>query len=188
MIDVRPLALDGVLELTPKRYGDHRGFFSETYKASAWAEAGVAVTFVQDNQSFSRAPFTLRGLHFQSPPPAQDKLVRVARGRIWDVAVDLRRGSPTFSAWVAVEISAEKGNQLLVPKGFAHGLLTLEPDCEVVYKTSAEFSPAHDVGVAWDDPTIGVEWPLNGARPVLSEKDAKLPRLAEIEIPFEISR
>src|SRR5262249_44647911 len=162
-IEIRPLDLPGVLEITPPRYGDHRGFFSETYKASAWAEAGAGMTFVQDNQSFSRAPLTLRGLHFQSPPHAQDKLVRVGRGRMWGAAVDLRRGPPTCRRWVGVELSAERGNQLLVPKGCAHGLLTLEPDCEVIYKTSAEFSPEHDVGVAWDDPTIGVDWPLHGA-------------------------
>ncbi len=187
MIDIRPLGLDGVLEITPGRYHDHRGYFAESYRASVWAAAGVAMTFVQDNHSYSAARFTLRGFHFQAPPHAQDKLVRVTRGRIWDVAVDLRRGSPSFAGWVAVELSAERGNQLLVPKGFGHAFLTLEADCEVAYKSSAEFSRAHDLGVAWDDPAIGVPWPLEGARPVLSEKDAGLPRLADFVTPFEMS-
>lgn len=179
-LDVRALDLPGVLEIVPRRFGDHRGFFSETYKRSVWADAGIADEFVQDNTSFSAERFTLRGLHFQTPPFAQAKLVRVTKGRIWDVAVDIRAGSPSFGRWTALEVSAEKGNQIYVPVGFAHGLLTLEADTEVVYKVTAEYSAAHDTGVAWNDPDVAVAWPLAGATPVLSGKDRTLPRLADI--------
>jgi dTDP-4-dehydrorhamnose 3,5-epimerase len=185
-LDVRPLDLPGLLEIVPRRHGDHRGFFSEVYKKSVWDAAGVRDVFVQDNASFSAEPFTLRGLHFQTPPFAQGKLVRVVRGRIWDVAVDIRAGSPTFGRWAAIEVSAEKGNQIYIPAGFAHGLLTLEPDTEVAYKVTAEYSAAHDTGVAWDDPDIAVAWPLNGATPVLSAKDRTLPQLADIASPVAL--
>lgn len=183
-LEVRALDLPGVLEIVPRRYGDHRGFFTETYKRSVWEKAGIADTFVQDNASFSSERLTLRGLHFQTPPCAQAKLVRVVRGRIWDVAVDIRAGSPTFGRWAAVEVSAQKGNQIYIPVGFAHGLLTLEPETEVAYKVTAEYSAAHDTGVAWDDPDIGVAWPLAGATPVLSAKDRTLPKLADIASPL----
>ena len=184
MITVRPLAIPEVLEITPDRFGDARGFFSETYKRSAWAAAGIDLDFIQDNHSFSAAPFTLRGFHLQAPPNAVDKLVRVGRGRAWDVAVDMRQGAPSFGRWVGVELSAEQGNQVLVPKGFAHAVLTLEPDTEVLYKMSGEYAPADEFGVRWDDRDIGVPWPLEGATPVLLERDAGLPRLAEIDSPF----
>ena len=184
MIDVRRSALDGVVEITPSRHGDSRGYLSETYKASVWREAGVALDVVQDNEAHSARALTLRGLHFQRPPYAQDKLVRVARGRVWDVVVDLRQGSPTYRAWEGVELSAAKGNQLLAPKGFAHGFLTLEPDCLVLYKMTAEYAPAHERAVRWDDPALGVDWPLGGAQPVLSEKDAVAPLLADLGAPF----
>ena len=163
--------------VTPKKHGDGRGFFSEVYNKSDWSAAGLDLVFVQDNHSFSTSPGTLRGLHFQSAPFPQDKLVRVTRGRILDVAVDIRRSSPSFGRHVAVELSAENWRQLLVPVGFAHGFVTLEPDCEVLYKATANYSAAHDRGIAWDDPDIGIEWPLPAGGPVLSAKDQGWPRL-----------
>lgn len=186
MIEVRPLELDGVFEITPKRHGDERGFFSETYKRSEWTAAGLPQDFVQDNHSFSVERLTLRGLHFQSPPHAQAKLVRAVTGRAWDVVVDLRRGSPGFGAWTALELSAERGNQMFAPVGFAHGLLTLEPDTAVLYKVTAEYAPEHDHGIRWDDPDIAIAWPLDGAAPTLSERDARLPRLKEFATPFSL--
>ena len=183
-MDVKELDLSGVLVLTPKRFGDARGWFSETYKAPAWREAGVAVDFVQDNHSFSAVQGTLRGLHFQAPPHAQAKLVRCTRGRIWDVVVDFRKGSSTFGRWVAAELTAEKGEQIFVPAGFLHGFVTLTPDCEVVYKVSDTYAPQSDGGVIWNDPDIGIDWPIDDVRVVLSDKDAKLPPLADIDSPF----
>lgn len=179
MLETRKLALPDVLEITPKKFGDDRGFFSETFSAERFLQAGLEMPWVQDNQSFSAPVFTLRGLHYQKPPFAQDKLVRVLRGRILDVAVDIRQGSPTFGRWVSLELSADLFNQILVPKGFAHGFLTLEPDTEVFYKVSAPYSASHDRGVRWNDPAIGIEWPLGGAEPVLSAKDRVAPLLAE---------
>jgi len=149
------------------------------------AALGITTTFVQDNHSLSRPPFTLRGLHFQTPPRAQDKLVRCIRGRIFDVAVDVRKGSPTYGTWVGAELSAENGRQLFVPVGFAHGFLTLEADCEVVYKCSDTYAPDHDAGIRWDDPTIGIDWPIPaGAMPELSDKDRVQPLLADFESAF----
>lgn len=179
-IAVRPLDLPGVLEIVPVRRADARGHFTETYKKSEWAAAGIDVDFVQDNVSFSADRFTLRGLHYQTEPKAQAKIVRVIRGRVWDVAVDIRPDSESFGRWVGLELSAERGNQIYIPAGFAHGFLTLEPDVEAAYKASAEYSPAHDTGLAWDDPDLAVAWPLGGAAPVLSDKDRRQPRLAEI--------
>lgn len=143
MLEVRPLGLDGVLEIVPRKLGDERGFFSETYNAQTLAAHGVAATFIQDNHSYSAAAGTLRGLHYQLPPKAQAKLVRVVRGRVFDVVVDIRKGSPTFAKWVGLELSAEKWNQVLVPVGFAHGLFTLEPETEVLYKVSEHYSAEH---------------------------------------------
>jgi dTDP-4-dehydrorhamnose 3,5-epimerase len=188
MTEVRPLGIPGALEITPARAGDHRGSFSETYRESVWAGLGVLARFVQDNQSRSAARFTLRGLHFQIPPHAQDKLVRVLKGRAWDVVVDLRRGSPRYGQWEALELSAETGNQMFVPAGLAHGFLTLEPETEVLYKVSAEYAPEHERGILWNDPAIGVAWPLGGVKPVLSNKDVGLPLLAALESPFELGR
>ncbi|MCE7027790.1 dTDP-4-dehydrorhamnose 3,5-epimerase [Jiella avicenniae] len=184
MLEVTPLAIPEVLEIKPRKFGDDRGFFSETYNAQRFADAGVSMPFVQDNQSFSAAKFTLRGLHYQTPPFAQDKLVRVLKGAILDVAVDIRHGSPTFGQWVALEVSAKAFNQILVPKGFAHGFLTLEPDTEVFYKVSAPYSGDHDRGIRWDDPEIGVEWPLGGEAPILSDKDKVAPTLSETPVIF----
>lgn len=176
-MEIRPLGIDGVLEIVPKKFGDTRGFFSETYSAKRFAEAGIDIGWVQDNQSFSAEKGVLRGLHFQLAPFAQDKLVRVLRGSIFDVAVNLRKGSPSYGKWVAAVLSAESWNQMLVPKGFAHGFLTLEPNVEVFYKVSAPYAPEHDRGIRWNDPDIGVAWPLDRREPVLSAKDAAAPYL-----------
>lgn len=166
------------------RHGDARGWFTETYNRETFTEHGIEVTFVQDNHSLSALAFTLRGLHFQSPPRAQDKLVRCIRGRIFDVAVDVRRGSPTYGQWVGAELSAENGHQLFIPIGFAHGFVTLEPDCEVTYKCSDTYAPDHDGGIRWD--SVGIDWPIPaGAMPELSAKDAVQPTLAEFDSPFE---
>src|SRR5271166_376083 len=184
-MQVEATEIPAVKILTPKKHGDARGFFSEVYNKAAFDHAGLDLTFVQDNHSFSAAVGTLRGLHFQTPPFAQDKLVRVARGRILDVAADIRRSSPTFGRYVAVELSAENWRQLLIPIGFAHGFVTLEPDTEVLYKTTAVYSPAHDRGVAWDDPDIGVKWPLPAGGAVLSDRDRRWPRLKDAPDLFE---
>lgn len=184
MVEVRTLGLDGVCEVRPSRIGDERGFFSETWNAAKFAQAGIQVDFVQDNHSFSRARGVLRGLHFQTPPLAQDKLVRVLRGAIFDVAVDIRKNSPTFGKWVGLELSAKDWNQVFVPKGFAHGFITLEPDTEVAYKVSAPYSPAHDRSIRFDDPRIGVEWPVAASDIILSAKDAEAPMLADVETGF----
>ena len=180
MLSVEETAIPAVKIITPKKFGDHRGFFSETWSRKAFAEAGLDLDFVQDNQSLSAPVGTLRGLHFQSPPFAQDKLVRVTRGRILDVAVDIRASSPTFGKHVAVELSAENWRQLLVPIGFAHGFVTLEPDTEVLYKVTAPYAPENDHGLAFDDPALGIDWRLPLSELTLSDKDRKHPRLAEM--------
>ena len=168
-----------------RRHGDARGWFTETYNRDTFAALGLTCPFVQDNHSFSAAAFTLRGLHFQTPPHGQAKLVRCIRGRIFDVAVDVRAGSPSYGHWTGAELSAENGLQLFVPVGFAHGFLTLEPDCEVVYKCSELYAPSHDAGIRWDDPTIDIDWPLpEGVEPVVSAKDRDQPLLADFESPF----
>lgn len=181
MVEIRDLGLDGVLEITPERHGDSRGFFSETYNAAALAAHGVELIFVQDNHSLSREVGVLRGLHYQLPPFAQDKLVRVTRGRIYDVAVDIRTASTTFGQWVGVEVSADKWNQILVPSGFAHGFVTLEPDTEVVYKVTAPYSREHDRGFRFDDPDVGIDWPIEAAKLTLSDKDRAAPLLKAVE-------
>ena len=180
MLSVEDTAIAAIKIVTPKKFGDHRGFFSETWSRKAFAEAGLDLDFVQDNQSLSAPVGTLRGLHFQSPPFAQDKLVRVTRGRILDVAVDIRASSPTFGKHVAVELSAENWKQLLIPAGFAHGFVTLEPDTEVLYKVTAPYAPENDHGLAFDDPALGIDWrlPLSGL--TLADKDRKHPCLAEM--------
>jgi len=169
--------------IAPVRHDDARGWFTETYSEAGFAKLGIDCRFVQDNHSLSRPAWTLRGLHFQTPPHAQDKLVRCVRGSIFDVAVDVRSGSPTYGEWVGAELSADNGRQLFVPVGFAHGFLTLEPDTEVVYKVSHLYAPASDGGIAWDG--AGVDWPLpEGVTPELSAKDARLPALADWDSPF----
>jgi dTDP-4-dehydrorhamnose 3,5-epimerase len=184
-MQVESTAIEAVKIITPKKFGDHRGFFSEVYSRKAWAEAGLDYEFVQDNHSFSVEVGVIRGLHFQTAPFGQDKLVRVAKGRVLDVAVDLRRSSPTFGKHVAVELSADNWRQLLVPIGFAHGFCTLEPDTEVLYKVTNVYSPAHDKGLAFDDPALGIDWRIDLAKAVLSDKDRKHPRLAELGAMFE---
>jgi dTDP-4-dehydrorhamnose 3,5-epimerase len=184
-MQIDPTALPDVLIITPRRFGDARGWFSETFSAARMAEAGLDLPWVQDNHSFSATRGTLRGLHFQSPPCAQDKLVRCSRGAVLDVAVDIRTGSPTFAKWVAVELTAENGHQLLVPKGFLHGFLTLTDDVEVQYKCSSLYSPEHDGSVRWDDPAIGIDWGISA--PILSDKDAAAPFLSDIANPFRWS-
>ena len=184
MVEIRRLALDGLIELRPQRFADDRGFFSETWNAAAWREAGIAIDFVQDNHSLSNARGTLRGLHFQAPPSAQAKLVRVTRGSAFDVAVDLRPGSPTYRQWAGVTLSAAEWNQLLIPEGFAHGFLTLEPDTEVQYKASAVYSPAHDRAIRFDDPAIDIAWPIPADDLILSDRDRAAPLLADVETGF----
>lgn len=179
---ITPLGLDGLLEIRPRRYSDERGFFSETWSAERFREAGLSLAFVQDNHSLSVAKGTLRGLHYQTHPREQDKLVRVARGAIFDVAVDIRPWSATFTKWVGIEISAREWNQLLIPKGFAHGFLTLEPDTEVIYKTTDRYSPAHERSIRFDDPDIAISWPDLGIGFVLSEKDRIAPGLAQSRV------
>ena len=179
---VRPLELDGLLEISPRKFGDDRGFFSETYNEKSFAEAGVELTFVQDNHSYSSAKGVVRGLHYQLPPFAQDKLVRVTRGAILDVAVDIRNSSPTFGKWVALEVSAEKWNQIFVPKGFAHGFMTLVENTEVIYKVTNYYSPEHDRSIRFDDSAIGIDWPLPSSGVQLSDKDQKAPLFADAEV------
>lgn len=178
-MQVRALGLDGVYEIIPARFGDARGFFSETWKRSALAEHGIDLDFVQDNHSLSAAVGTLRGIHYQAPPMAQDKLVRCTRGRVFDVAVDLRTGSPTRGQWVSLILDAATGNQILVPKGFGHAFQTLEPDCEVQYKVTAPYAPACDRSIRWDDPAISVVWPVAVDPELLSAKDRDAPLLSE---------
>jgi dTDP-4-dehydrorhamnose 3,5-epimerase len=173
-----PRELDGVVEIRPVVRADARGSFTETYKASAFREAGIAVTFVQDNRSVSGPSGTVRGLHFQLPPAAQAKLVSVARGAILDVAVDVRRGSATFGRHVAVRLEAG-GAQLFVPEGFAHGFCTLEPDTEVHYKVTSEYAPDRDRGLFWADPALAIAWPVRPEAATVSEKDSRAPLLAD---------
>lgn len=180
----RYLELEGIVEITPKRYEDERGFFSEVYNEKLQGEAGINIRWVQDNVSLSPIRSTIRGLHFQEPPMAQDKLVRVPRGRILDVVVDLRRNSKTFGKSLTVEISAQKWNQLLVPVGFAHGLITLEDDTEVHYKVSNFYAPEHDKGILWCDPDLDIDWGLDLGEVLVSPKDQVQPKLSEITSPF----
>lgn len=175
--------IDGVKIIEPTVFGDHRGWFMETFNDSAFKKDGIELTFIQDNQSFSAVKGTLRGLHYQLNPKAQTKLVRCTKGSIYDVAVDIRKGSPTYGKWFGLELSAENKKQLLVPKGFAHGFMTLEEDVEVQYKVDEFYSKECDRGIQWNDPTIGIEWPLN-IKPILSEKDENAPELEVAENNF----
>ncbi len=185
LLDVLDPLLPEVKLIRPRRFGDARGYFMETYNRRALAAEGIIDDFVQDNHSRSQAVGTIRGLHFQTPPFAQVKLVRCTAGRIFDVAVDIRRGSPTFGRSVSVELSAENGWQLYIPIGFAHGLATLEPGTEVQYKVSVDYSPANDAGILWNDTRLGIKWPIDVTAAVLSEKDLKLPRFDDYISPFQ---
>ena len=186
-MQVTSLDIPDVKIIRPKKFGDNRGFFSETYNKRDFSNHGIDIDFVQDNHSLSEKPGTLRGLHFQTPPYAQDKLVRVLKGSILDVAVDLRSGSPTYGKHVTAVISGEEWNQILVPIGFAHGVLTLEPGTELLYKVSNYYAPDHDKGLFWNDPALGIEWRMSEDDVVLSEKDSKQPMLADLEPVFEYS-
>ena len=183
-MDVIDTEIPAVKRIVPKRFGDARGWFSETFRADVLARAGITAPFVQDNQSFSAPKGTVRGLHFQVPPQAQGKLIRVLQGAILDVAVDIRTGSATYGRHVAVRLDAEGGEQLFIPHGFAHGFCTLTPDVMVAYKVDAYYSQPHDRALAWDDPAIGIDWPLGPEEAILSDKDRRAPRLSELEAAF----
>jgi dTDP-4-dehydrorhamnose 3,5-epimerase len=183
-MNVERLAIPDVLLITPKKFGDDRGFFSETFNVKTFAAVGIRAPFVQDNHSLSGEVGTIRGLHFQTPPHAQAKLVRVPRGRILDVVVDIRRGSPTYGRHVSAELSAKNWAQLYVPVGFAHGFCTLEPDTEVIYKVDGYYAPANDAGIIWSDPDLGIPWPVKTGKAKTSDKDAKLPRFKDLPAIF----
>jgi dTDP-4-dehydrorhamnose 3,5-epimerase len=183
-MEICAAAIPDVLLITPSRHGDHRGFLSEVYSRKELADAGIDLEFVQDNHTLSAAAGTLRGLHYQVAPMAQAKLVRVIRGAIFDVAVDLRRRSPTFGRHVSAVISTEEWNQILVPVGFAHGFCTLTPDTEVLYRLSNYYSPAHERGLLWEDPALAIGWPSAAARAILSERDRQNPRLSDLRDLF----
>jgi len=177
-------SISGVLLLKPRYVRDSRGYFVETYSARVARDTGIVAEFVQDNQALSLKRGTVRALHFQVPPKAQGKLVRVLRGSVYDVAVDLRAGSPAYGRWVAATLTAQGGEQIFVPRGFAHGYCTLEADTEVAYKVDDYYAPECERGLAWDDPTLGIAWPVSAADAVLSDKDRKLPRFADFTSPF----
>ncbi|WP_412552931.1 dTDP-4-dehydrorhamnose 3,5-epimerase [Shimia sp. MIT1388] len=181
---VEATKLDGVLLITPDRFGDSRGFFSESWNQRRMAEAGIDLDFVQDNHSLSSKVGTVRGLHYQTPPHAQAKLVRCGRGALLDVAVDIRAGSPTFGQWASAELTAENGSQLLVPEGFAHGFVTLQPDTEIIYKCTDYYAPDCDRAIAHDDPALGIDWGVDPTQRTLSDKDAAAPNLADLETVF----
>ncbi|MBV7379830.1 dTDP-4-dehydrorhamnose 3,5-epimerase [Maritimibacter dapengensis] len=181
-MEIEQTDLPDVLIITPQRHGDSRGFFSESWNRGRMREAGLDIDFVQDNHSLSAKKGTLRGLHYQSPPDAQAKLVRCGRGALFDVAVDIRKGSPTYGEWVGVELSFENGRQLFIPEGFLHGFVTLTDDCEIIYKCSDYYAPESDGAVRWD--SCGIDWPLEGT-PVLSDKDAEAISFDAFQTPFQ---
>ncbi|MBC6983658.1 dTDP-4-dehydrorhamnose 3,5-epimerase [Caulobacter sp. 17J80-11] len=185
-LEVIPTALPEVVLFRPRRMADGRGFFVEAWNRRTYAEAGLDIDFVQDNLSHSARPFTVRGLHYQSPPAQQTKLVSVARGRVADAVVDARRGSPTFGRAVTIELSAENGLQILAPRGFLHGMVTLEPDTVATYKTDAHYSGPHDGAVAWNDPDLAIDWGVDPARVVISDKDAGAPLWRDWTSPFSV--
>ncbi len=186
-MDLIETDLPEVKLITPRRFGDKRGFFSETYNRRAFAEMGISGEFIQDNHAHSAERGTLRGLHFQAPPATQTKLLRVLRGAILDVVVDLRHGSPRFGQHIMVELTAESGQQILCPKGFAHGVLTLTPDTEIAYKVDAYFAPELDLGVRFNDPDLGIDWPLPESEMILSDKDLNQPFLRDLPAIFTYS-
>jgi dTDP-4-dehydrorhamnose 3,5-epimerase len=178
------LAIPDVLLIKPRKFRDARGFFMETYVESAFAAFGITARFVQDNHSLSEPRGTIRGLHFQRPPHAQAKLVRAVRGSAFDVAVDLRRGSPTFGKWCGAMLTADGGEQIFLPRGFAHGFCTCEPNTEIVYKVDDVYAPDCDAGLVWNDPVLAVEWPVAAAEVLVSDKDARLPGFSSFQSPF----
>jgi len=184
-MEIRPLSIKDVLLVTPKRFQDSRGFFTELYSRRAFLEAGIATEFVQDNFSLSTDASVVRGLHFQTPPFAQAKLLRVLRGSIFDVVVDIRYGSPSFGRAASITLTAESGSQLYVPEGFAHGFCTLEPDTEITYKVSAYYAPKHDFGLLWNDPALDIDWPIDPKTVITSERDRKHPSLVDLPRYFE---
>ncbi|MBY8976092.1 dTDP-4-dehydrorhamnose 3,5-epimerase [Rhodobacteraceae bacterium NNCM2] len=184
-MDAIATEIPDVIRLQPRRFGDNRGFFTETWSAKRLADAGIEATFVQDNHSYSAEKGTVRGLHYQSPPHAQAKLVRVGRGAVLDVAVDVRKGSPTYGKWVAEELSAENGAQLWIPRGFLHGFVTLTPDVDLLYKVDGYYSPECDGAVRFDDPDLAIDWGIDTAAAVLSDKDAKAPAFRDFVTPFD---
>jgi len=177
-------SIPGVWVITPPRFGDARGFFAETYNQAKLAAQGILLDFVQDNHSLSAQIGTVRGLHFQAPPHAQAKLVRCGRGVLFDVAVDIRRGSPTYGRWFGCELSFENGRQLLIPAGFAHGFVTRAPDTEIIYKCSDIYAPQTEGALRWDDPDIGIDWAMGDLVPILSDKDAAAPAFRGFDSPF----
>lgn len=179
-MQIQPLAIPDVLLITPRRFADKRGFFSETFNERAWSDAGLDAQFVQDNHAYSVEKGVVRGLHFQLPPAAQGKLVRVTRGAIRDVAVDIRRASPSFGQHVSAVISAENWTQIWVPPGFAHGYVTLKEHTEVIYKVTNLYAPTLDRGILWNDPALAIDWGIGQDLAILSEKDRNQPRLAEV--------
>jgi dTDP-4-dehydrorhamnose 3,5-epimerase len=181
-IEDTPLA--GLRVITPSRFVDHRGFFSESYNRNLLADHGITIDFIQDNHSLSRTRGTVRGLHFQAPPRAQDKLVRCGRGALFDVAVDIRKSSPSYGQWFGTELSFENGKQMLVPAGFAHGFVTLEPDTEIIYKCSNTYAPDTEGALRWDDPDIGIAWPITDFDPILSDEDSVASGIAGFASPF----
>jgi dTDP-4-dehydrorhamnose 3,5-epimerase len=184
-MDVRNLDLPGLIWLRPRRFADARGWFEETHNERTFAKAGITTTFVQDNQSFSAKRGTIRGLHFQLPPAAQAKLVRVLQGGIYDVAVDLRVGSPAYGRWAGATLTADGGEQLFIPRGFAHAFCTLEPSTIVAYKVDEFYAPASDSGLTWNDQSLAIKWPVAPDEVVLSDKDLKLGQFADFVSPFK---
>ncbi len=185
-MEVIALKIPDVKLIVPQKFGDSRGFFSETYNQKRFCDVGITDTFVQDNHSLSAETGLLRGLHYQKPPYAQAKIIRVLKGRIFDVAVDIRKDSPTFGQWVSAELSAENWKQIYVPVGFAHGFVTLEPDTEVSYKMSDFYAPDHEAALLWNDPDLTIDWPVDPAQIKLNEKDRKAPTFKKMidSLPF----
>ena len=187
-MQIETTPLSGIVIVTPARFGDDRGFFSESYSAKVLAEHGITIPFVQDNHSFSKTMGTVRGLHFQAPPHAQDKLVRCGRGALFDVVVDIRRGSPTYGQWFGTELSFENGRQILVPAGFAHGFITCTSDTEIIYKCSDYYAPETEGAIRWDDPDLDINWRQGAGQgklaAILSDKDATAPLFADLDTPF----
>ena len=181
---VAETGIPGLKVITPPRFGDARGFFAETYSRDKLAAQGIAFDFVQDNHSLSSQIGTVRGLHFQAPPHAQAELVRCGRGVLFDVAVDIRRGSPTYGRWFGIELSFENGRQLMIPAGFANGFVTRAPDTEIIYKCSDIYAPQTEGALVWDDADIGIDWGMGDLAPILSAKDAVAPRFAGFDSPF----